>query len=409
MHRMLIERIENRVLVGIVAFVGIMVLVGWVAINENARMASFTRQYEARAIERGGHLFAANCATCHGADGLGINGRAPGLNNPALFGYDFLATWNDELESLSKEADQLEEEKTTLQAELAAPDLTDRRKAQIEARIAEIDTTLADPARADEIARLQAERQAQIDSMVAAIDLGYDPDQPSRASQLGWAGTLNAFLVSTIHGGRPTSNSYWSQGGMPTWGNTLGGPLRDDQIQDITTYILNWDKGDAWTLEDLLSVRQFAIIPGQGGGEATADPVGTDVEAAFVAVDALVGDPVRGQALYENKETTERASRLGCSGCHYGGMQGPTYDAMWPRVVNQVATDPALADLTPEHYIIESIIEPGAYIVPGFSSGVMPSNFGTLMSAQDLADILEFIKSSDPDYVAPEQPADTGD
>ena len=31
MHRMLIERMENRILVGIISFVGIMVLVGWVA------------------------------------------------------------------------------------------------------------------------------------------------------------------------------------------------------------------------------------------------------------------------------------------------------------------------------------------------------------------------------------------
>ena len=78
MHRMLIERIENRILVGIIAFVGIMVLVGWVAINENARMASFSRQYDARSIERGAELFAGSCSTCHGTDGLGILGRAPG-------------------------------------------------------------------------------------------------------------------------------------------------------------------------------------------------------------------------------------------------------------------------------------------------------------------------------------------
>ncbi|NOG52273.1 MAG: c-type cytochrome [Chloroflexi bacterium] len=115
--RMLIERIENRILVGTIAFVGIMVLVGWVAINENARMASFTRQYSARSIERGAELFAANCSTCHGTDGRGAQLRAPALNSPHLFGFDYLAQWDDEIDTLNREVETLEAEKLTLQDE----------------------------------------------------------------------------------------------------------------------------------------------------------------------------------------------------------------------------------------------------------------------------------------------------
>ena len=37
MNRLIIERIEGRILVGITMFVAIMILVGWVAINEPAR------------------------------------------------------------------------------------------------------------------------------------------------------------------------------------------------------------------------------------------------------------------------------------------------------------------------------------------------------------------------------------
>jgi mono/diheme cytochrome c family protein len=70
-ERMLIDKMENRILVGASMFVGILILVGWIAINEPARMSSFERQYEARAIERGGELFAQNCATCHGTDARG--------------------------------------------------------------------------------------------------------------------------------------------------------------------------------------------------------------------------------------------------------------------------------------------------------------------------------------------------
>jgi mono/diheme cytochrome c family protein len=396
MHRMLIERIENRILVGIIAFVGIMVLVGWVAINENARMASFSRQYDARSIERGAELFAGSCSTCHGTDGLGILGRAPGLNNPALFGHDFLADWNAQLAALTSAADTLEARKVDLQAELAAEDTSERRKGQIETELAEIDAQLADPARQEEIDRITAERDAQMVSMQAAIDAGYNPEEPDRLAQLGWGGTTNSFILTTLIHGRPTSISYWPQA-MPAWSNIAGGPMREDQIQDVANYIQNWDKGDAWTLEDLLAVRQFAIVPGQGGesSEPTAEPVGADVEAALTQIAGLVGDPARGQQLYENREQSERGERLGCVGCHGGGLAGPNYEGTWERVLTERPGP------SPEHYVVESILQPAVYIVDPWPAA-MPADFGARMSAQDLADVLEYIKASDPNYVAPE-------
>lgn len=403
--RMLIDRIENRILVGIIAFVGIMVLVGWVAINENARMASFTRQYNARSIERGAALFAANCSTCHGTDGRGLTGRAPALNSPAFFGHDFLAQWDDELDTLNRQLTELEAEKLALQDEMAAEDVTDRRRTAIEARIAEIDAALVDPERQFRIEDLQFARQQQVDAMIAAVDMGYDPDVPSRLVQIGWAGTRESFIQTTLIHGRPTSISYWPQP-MVSWSQRSGGPLRDDQIQDLVNYIVNWDKGTDWTLEDLLTVQQFPIVPGEGGGgEITADAVGADIDAALAALETVVGDPVRGQALYERREPSQRAVRLGCSGCHYGGVQGPTYDGIWSRIVNERLTDPALADYTPEHYVVESILVPGAYVVSGWQAGQMPASYPNDISVQDLADLLEFIKASDPNYVAPEQPA----
>ncbi|MBK8136900.1 MAG: hypothetical protein IPK52_13905 [Chloroflexi bacterium] len=85
-------------------------------------------------------------------------GALRGWNNPALFGHDFLVSWNDQIAALNKQLDQLNEEKAALQAELAGDGVTERRKTAIEARIGEIDLDLADQARLDEIARLTAER-----------------------------------------------------------------------------------------------------------------------------------------------------------------------------------------------------------------------------------------------------------
>ena len=96
LQRLLIERMENRILVGLTVVLASMVLVGWIAINETGRMASFQQQHLARSIEKGAELFANNCATCHGPDGTG-SARAPGLNNPQLFSHDYLAPLDTQL------------------------------------------------------------------------------------------------------------------------------------------------------------------------------------------------------------------------------------------------------------------------------------------------------------------------
>lgn len=83
-------KMEQKIVLGTAFFFGLLLLIGWVFINEDGRMAEFTVQYEARAIERGATIFESNCATCHGASGQG-SGRAPALLNPKLFNGERLA------------------------------------------------------------------------------------------------------------------------------------------------------------------------------------------------------------------------------------------------------------------------------------------------------------------------------
>ncbi|MBK8136899.1 MAG: hypothetical protein IPK52_13900 [Chloroflexi bacterium] len=238
--------------------------------------------------------------------------------------------------------------------------------------------------------------------MTAAVDLNYNPEQPNRLAQVGWGGTLNAYIVTTssmaVRPASATGLARWSAGATAPAARSVTTRFRMSPTTSRTGIRVVTDA------EDLLSVKQFPIIPGEGGGEASAEAVGGDVDTAFAAVSALVGDPVRGQALYENKERSQRANRLGCSGCHYGGLQGPTYDGIWPRILDEVATNAAPAGYTPEYYVVESILASGNFVVEGWNAGVMPGDFGQRMSAQDVADILEFIKASDPSYIPPVQP-----
>lgn len=69
-----------RVILGTVSIVLTTILLGYVAITEQDRMADFTASYEARQVETGAGIFESNCKSCHGDKGQGIEGVAPALN-----------------------------------------------------------------------------------------------------------------------------------------------------------------------------------------------------------------------------------------------------------------------------------------------------------------------------------------
>lgn len=361
LKRLLIERIDQRIFVGIVAFLAIMVLVGWIAINEGARMAAFEAQFLARSIERGAAQFNSLCSECHGVDGRGVIGRAPALDSPYLFGHDFLADVNRQVAALTAEKN-------------AAGTTADR--------ITEIDA---------ELATLDTQRTAIITSLQPAIDKGYDPENPSRLSDLGWTSSVHAFVTTTLISGRPVSAAYWPQP-MAAWSQTAGGPLRMDQIDDLVNFILNWDKGSQWTVEDINAINQFPIVPVDPSTVVAAggDPVvgaSTELSAIMTGLADVTGDPQAGQTLYNGP--------MACAGCHMVEAVAPLEAGTWTRVTEIRINDPANSGQTGEEYLANSIIHPGAYVVSGYPDNVMPRNFGDRLTYQDLADLIAFLKSQD--------------
>jgi len=457
MNRMLIEKIEGRILVGIVMFVGIMILVGWVAINEEARMASFERTFTGRSIERGAELFAANCSTCHGADGRGQLGVAPGLNNPHMFGYNPFAEVVDTINRTQNTINALEAEREALVEEIGLGADAERVTA-IQARIQEIDLLLdpevetldselvaaleaelaeADEARADQIAQLLAvdeigtpaarmtvlreERDTLINAVEPAIINGYLPglenlllnppatdeefdtafrnlvlNNGERLRQAGWEGTLESYIYTTLVHGRPGTSAVWGGNLMASWSQTAGGPLRDDEIGYLVDYITNWQQSE-YTVDDLLSVNQYSKLKADaalvGSGEPENPPIGTDVASIMIAIEGLEGDPTRGQAIYTGQERSQLRAQLGCAGCHAGGAQAPDTEEQWSLIINERLNEAQFDGYTPEQYIAESIVMPNAYIVDGYNSGVMPQLYGDQISAQDLVDIISYVRS----------------
>jgi len=363
LQRLLIQKMEHRIIVGTVAFLAMLAIVGWIAINEPGRMAAFSRQYSGRSIERGAILFSNNCSTCHGIDGLGVIGRAPALNTPYLFGHDFLADISLELRTLGFEYD--------------AEGTTDVRKAEIDARRAE----------------LEAEQATRVAQMQTALDAqgDYDPTAPGRLQNLGWGGTVRNYVYTTLVHGRPNSATYWPQP-MGAWAQIAGGPLRNDQLEDLTNYILNWDKSEEWTIADLNRVRQFPRTPVDGAQFAglTGEPtVGTDVAAILTEISTLQGNIQSGETLY---------STLACAGCHNGGAVGPATEGTWTRASELRLQDPAvqalLPELTAQAYVVHSIVLPYEYLVAPYGP-VMPATFGTTLSYQQMADLLIYLQSQD--------------
>jgi mono/diheme cytochrome c family protein len=102
--------------------------------------------------------------------------------------------------------------------------------------------------------------------------------------------------------------------------------------------------------------------------EATQQPAATGTTSA-------TGDPAAGEKLFA----------ANCSACH-GATNGiaPAVTGMGKRAATRIA------GMSAEEYIRQSILDPSAYVVPGFSD-IMPKDFGQRLSQPDINDLIAYI------------------
>lgn len=111
-----------------------------------------------------------------------------------------------------------------------------------------------------------------------------------------------------------------------------------------------------------------------------------DQVTAGLAPDLLAAfkkaNPANGEKLY---------SAQGCIGCHSldpnAKMTGPTWHNLGNTAVSRVPGE------SPAAYIDQSIVNPSAFVVPGYPDGIMPKTFGQSLTIQDQADLIAFILS----------------
>jgi len=184
----------------------------------------------------------------------------------------------------------------------------------------------------------------------------------NRVQEVGWEGTLQDYIVSTVSTGRPVSTrpELYVGGGkpaMPAWSQRFGGPLRDDQINNLATFILNWEA-------TALGEVQLAELPTPTpGAEAAADPV------------------ARGQQIFTN---------TGCAGCH--AIEGISQGVVGPNLtqIGEVAAT-RQDGVSAGDYVRESILNPNTHVVEGYQPNIMPQNYGQQLDNRALDDLIAFL------------------
>ncbi len=278
---------QVKIIIGTVSFMIAMMVLGYAALRETARLDRFTAARTGRQIEAGAHLYNQNCATCHG-----IHAKAE---------------------------------------------------------------ECFDPSSGEPIGCI-------------GLPLNYAPllcgDTSLRMEAMNWEGTKAAFIQSTLASGRPGTQ-------MPTWSESFGGPMRDDQIENIAAFLLNYET------EELCSAPLITY----DWAETYAD----------FASEFPEGDAARGEELFLS---------YGCTGCH-GNMEDVTSAVIGPWLgdIGEVGGT-RVEGLTADEYVYESILDPNAYIVPECPPGpcagppsAMPDNFALRMgeNPQDLQDVMTFL------------------
>jgi mono/diheme cytochrome c family protein len=197
----------------------------------------------------------------------------------------------------------------------------------------------------------------------------------------GFGGTVKDFIRLTVAAGRPIE-SAWAieQGGfpqrMPTWGKAYGGPLTDQQVENIVNFVTGWENEAV-----------------SGGVQPAFQGVGSDL-----TVELPAGDATHGEQLFAQKVKLASGTNAPCQACH-------------SLVPGEVKTGPSLAGVasragsrepgkTADQYVRESIQQPSIYIVSddpahNFTAAngksLMPDGLANQMSPQDLADMIAYL------------------
>ena len=106
-------------------------------------------------------------------------------------------------------------------------------------------------------------------------------------------------------------------------------------------------------------------------------------EPAPKSTQVVSGNIENGEALFNDK------ARLGCGNCHSLTddviLVGPSRQGMGRRAETRIST------LSAEDYLRLSILDPDAFIVDGFVAGRMRTDYGEVLTQQEIEDLIAYM------------------
>jgi mono/diheme cytochrome c family protein len=179
----------------------------------------------------------------------------------------------------------------------------------------------------------------------------------ARLAEVGWQGTLAEYVQSAVSHGRVTATRpFFAADGavaMAPWAQALGGPLRPDEVENVTAFVLNWE----------------------------ASALGKFQPAEIVLPTPTPGDSAeavsRGQALWE---------AAGCAVCHQIGANGGDAGPDLSRIASVAAS--RVPDLSAEAYLRESFLLPNLFVVEGYAAS---AGCGGVLSQRQLDDLIAYL------------------
>jgi cytochrome c2 len=150
----------------------------------------------------------------------------------------------------------------------------------------------------------------------------------------------------------------------------------------------------------------FYVVPSYSGVAAVDNAIEATRVAALVTATPQSADPDPGTGGSEVETLLAQFGALpagqasageqvfssaGCVACHSLDegvvLVGPSLHGIGTRAGTQ------RPDYPPEAYLYQSIVNPNAFVVEGFQPSIMPQTFADVLSEQQLADVIAFLKA----------------
>lgn len=359
-------------------------------LNESNRAEEAEEEITERIAERGARLFAQNCRTCHGVEGLGSGegAIAPPLNSESFFIVDDLNK-----DRFAREFNTGGELEVTPAGEIAGlenflfntiacgrrgtfmPPWSQQFGGTLSTTQVNQLVTLITEGRWDlaEEAGLEADEESGVveDALFNLSPYGPDPeDEEDEGDREAFDEEFEGMTPHEIQEELDISDEDFLDARRAL--------VHETQPQNLSLVESNCGQYTAETAIDFRTRDSLVLVGGGGDG-------GGDDDGGTPTATSTPGSPV--------EVGRELAGVNGCTGCHTidgNDTIGPTWLGLFGST--ETLDDGSTVDVD-EAYLIESIVDPNVAVVEGFAAGIMPQGYGDSLSDEQVNALVEYIKS----------------